>query len=51
MPPKTSVLGSLAGYVIDGGLGDYQPMNANFGLLPALELNKKVRKDERKHLL
>ena len=28
MPPKTSVLGSLAGYVIDGGLGDPQPMNA-----------------------
>ena len=34
-PPPTTVIGSLLSYVTLGTAGDFQPMNANFGLLPA----------------
>jgi methylenetetrahydrofolate--tRNA-(uracil-5-)-methyltransferase len=38
VPPPLTMLGSLSKYVSEGGLGKgYQPMNANFGLLPPLE--------------
>ena len=45
--PTTTVLGALLNYTINGGDSDYQPLNANFGILPALsELikDKKARK-------
>ena len=35
------MLGAMADYVSRGGIGDFAPMNANFGILPAL--NEKVR--------
>lgn len=35
-PPADSMLGALVNYVTIGPLGDYAPMNANFGLLPAI---------------
>ena len=35
-PPPDSVLGALVNYVTVGPLGDYSPMNANFGLLPVI---------------
>lgn len=35
--PAETVLGSLIGYITDPARGDFQPMNANFGLLPALD--------------
>lgn len=34
LPPAESMLGALGRYVTEGVLGPYQPMNANFGLLP-----------------
>ena len=34
MPPRDTMLGALGHYVTQGCLGPYQPMNANFGLLP-----------------
>ena len=34
MPPRDTMRGALGHYVTQGCLGPYQPMNANFGLLP-----------------
>lgn len=39
--PRVTMLGSMANYVGEGGVGDFTPMNANFGIVPLLE--KKVR--------
>ena len=39
--PRTTMLGSMANYVGEGGIGDFTPMNANFGIVPLLE--QKVR--------
>jgi methylenetetrahydrofolate--tRNA-(uracil-5-)-methyltransferase len=39
--PRCTMLGSMANYVSEGGIGDFVPMNANFGIVPLLE--KKVR--------
>ena len=35
-PPSDTMLGALVNYVTVGPLGDYSPMNANFGLLPTI---------------
>ncbi len=35
-PPSDSMIGALVNYITVGPLGDYAPMNANFGLLPAI---------------
>lgn len=35
-PPADSLLGALVNYITVGPLGDYAPMNANFGLLPVI---------------
>jgi methylenetetrahydrofolate--tRNA-(uracil-5-)-methyltransferase len=42
IPPSETMLGALLRYVTDANCDDFQPMNANFGLLPPLE--KRVRK-------
>ncbi|MCQ2431441.1 MAG: methylenetetrahydrofolate--tRNA-(uracil(54)-C(5))-methyltransferase (FADH(2)-oxidizing) TrmFO, partial [Clostridia bacterium] len=39
--PKETVIGSMAAYISDERVVDFQPMNANFGLIPPLE--KKVK--------
>lgn len=39
--PRYTMLGAMANYVSEGGIGDFTPMNANFGLVPPLE--RKVR--------
>jgi methylenetetrahydrofolate--tRNA-(uracil-5-)-methyltransferase len=45
-PPENSMLGALVNYVTVGPLGDYAPMNANFGLLPAVaKVRGKGKKD------
>jgi methylenetetrahydrofolate--tRNA-(uracil-5-)-methyltransferase len=36
-PPATTSLGSLLTYITDPTRKDFQPMNANYGLFPALE--------------
>lgn len=36
-PPGTTMMGALMRWVQDGGEGDYQPMGANFGILPPVE--------------
>ncbi|MBR7181414.1 MAG: FAD-dependent oxidoreductase, partial [Clostridia bacterium] len=39
--PRETMLGAMAGYVSGGGVGDFVPMNANFGIVP--RLTQKVR--------
>ena len=35
--PKTTMLGALAGYISDNTVTDFQPMGANFGILPSIQ--------------
>ncbi|MCD7894221.1 MAG: methylenetetrahydrofolate--tRNA-(uracil(54)-C(5))-methyltransferase (FADH(2)-oxidizing) TrmFO [Erysipelotrichaceae bacterium] len=44
--PKNSVMGSLAYYITHASKNNFQPMKANFGILPDLEI--RVKKKERK---
>jgi len=45
VPPPLTMLGSLCKYVSEGGTGkSFQPMNANFGLLPPLESSMHSKK-------
>jgi len=34
--PEETMIGAMAQYISRGGLGDFQPMNANFGIIPPL---------------
>lgn len=45
--PPTTMLGALCHYVTHADLKDFQPMKANFGILPPLDLTHKVGKRER----
>jgi methylenetetrahydrofolate--tRNA-(uracil-5-)-methyltransferase len=45
--PTTSMLGALCHYVTHADLKDFQPMKANFGILPPLELTSRLGKRER----
>ncbi len=38
MPPRETALGSLIAYITDVARRDFQPMNANYGLLPDLKV-------------
>ena len=45
VPPPLTMLGALCKYVSEGGTGKcFQPMNANFGLLPPLENSMRSKK-------
>ncbi|HCR70316.1 MAG TPA: methylenetetrahydrofolate--tRNA-(uracil(54)-C(5))-methyltransferase (FADH(2)-oxidizing) TrmFO [Anaerolineae bacterium] len=45
--PADTMLGALCHYVTHADLKDFQPMKANFGILPELSLDKKLGKRER----
>lgn len=45
--PQTTMLGALCHYVTHADLKDFQPMKANFGILPSLEFTSKIGKRER----
>jgi methylenetetrahydrofolate--tRNA-(uracil-5-)-methyltransferase len=45
--PSTTMLGALCHYVTHADLKDFQPMKANFGILPPIEVNLKLGKRER----
>lgn len=45
--PQTTMLGALCHYVTHADLKDFQPMKANFGILPHLETAAKIGKRER----
>ena len=44
--PRETVMGSLAYYITHGSQTDFQPMKANFGILP--DLKERVKKKEKK---
>ncbi len=45
--PATTMLGALCHYVTHADLKDFQPMKANFGILPSLETTARIGKRER----
>ncbi|MFQ5703375.1 MAG: methylenetetrahydrofolate--tRNA-(uracil(54)-C(5))-methyltransferase (FADH(2)-oxidizing) TrmFO [Gemmatimonadales bacterium] len=49
IPPPTTMLGGLLRYVNRADPNNFQPMNANFGLLPPLD--ERIRDKRRKRLL
>ncbi len=48
--PQSTMLGALCHYVTHADLKDFQPMKANFGILPALVTKGKIGKRERGQL-
>lgn len=42
--PRETMIGALSNYVAFGGKNEFQPMGANFGILPALEQKIKDKK-------
>ncbi|WP_119072949.1 methylenetetrahydrofolate--tRNA-(uracil(54)-C(5))-methyltransferase (FADH(2)-oxidizing) TrmFO [Aggregatilinea lenta] len=46
--PPTTMLGALCYYVTHADSGDFQPMKANFGILPELENAPKGKRDRQK---
>jgi methylenetetrahydrofolate--tRNA-(uracil-5-)-methyltransferase len=45
--PRETMLGALCHYITHASLKDFQPMKANFGILPEFEFTKKIGKRER----
>lgn len=43
VPPAETALGSLVAYITDSGRRDFQPMNANYGLMPELKSGARGR--------
>lgn len=43
--PKTTALGALLSYATDPGTGHYEPMHVNFGLVPALPVPVRGKRD------
>jgi methylenetetrahydrofolate--tRNA-(uracil-5-)-methyltransferase len=43
--PKTSMLGALCHYITHADLKDFQPMKANFGILPEIQKLRRTRKE------
>jgi len=44
LPPET-MLGALSRYISDPGVREFQPMGANFGILPPLEMKIRDKKE------
>ena len=49
--PRHTMLGAMAGYVSGGGMGDFLPMNANFGLVERLDHKVRGGKSKRNEAL
>ena len=48
--PQATMLGALCHYITHADLKDFQPMKANFGILPPIEFESKAGKQERGRL-
>jgi methylenetetrahydrofolate--tRNA-(uracil-5-)-methyltransferase len=48
--PKTTMLGALCHYITHAAMKDFQPMKANFGILPPLLSDQRMDKRERAKL-
>jgi methylenetetrahydrofolate--tRNA-(uracil-5-)-methyltransferase len=44
--PRETAIGALAAYVSDGGITNFQPMNINFGIIPALDRRIKGKRNK-----
>ncbi len=49
-PPRETMVGALLNYITTADEKSFQPMNANFGLLPPLERKIKGKRERRKYL-
>ena len=49
--PETTMLGALCHYITNADMIDFQPMKANFGILPSLNGNRRMDKSERSRLI
>ena len=49
--PQHTMLGAMAGYVSNGGIGDFLPMNANLGIVPRLDHKVRGGKAKRNEAL
>ena len=45
--PKSTMLGALTHYITDPAHEKFQPINSNWGILDAIELPKKERKNKK----
>ncbi len=45
--PRTTMLGALCHYITHADMADFQPMKANFGILPPLEGARRLKKRQR----
>ena len=43
--PEETMIGAMAWYISHGGTGEFQPMNANFGILEPMETRIKGKKE------
>jgi methylenetetrahydrofolate--tRNA-(uracil-5-)-methyltransferase len=43
VPPAETAVGSLVAYITDSGRRDFQPMNANYGMMPELKIRARGR--------
>jgi len=43
--PRETMIGALSRYIAEDCSGEFQPMNANFGILPGLPLRVKDKKE------
>ena len=43
--PETTMIGALSRYISDGSVSDFQPMGANFGVLPPIEPKIRDKKE------
>ena len=39
--PRETMMGAMAWYISHGGVGEFQPMNANFGILPPMDVRSR----------
>lgn len=46
--PETTMMGSLYNYVSNSEIKEFQPMGANMGILPKLDLEKDILRDKQK---
>ena len=44
--PQETAIGALAAYISSGSVGEFQPMNINFGIIPRLEYKVKGKRNK-----
>lgn len=46
-PPPETMLGSLTGYISFKDHQSFQPVNSNWGIIPPMEMDRKIKKDKK----